>query len=399
MRLFSILSIYKRPVLLLWKLIRRRCVIRPIVWLDERNVDRKLPASSCFAEIYEPNFGNGEKKIYLDVPDIYIYKLESVWGSTNSSSFFDNNNIYVERYDYGRLHERYISGHLLLHTKDSALVIRSDNKIILKEKVIFLAGNGAFNYFHWIVEILPRILDFFRDGGEGLKIDAIVVNKKVKEYSTFQEALDIFLEHMDVKLPIYYIDQSDLVLFDTVYYISPRNHVLFDFNCGEPLLDYSYFSLDVLKKIRDIVFSSSNYINLNSKKKFPEKFFILRGKGIGTHNTRNYNESDIFGVSEKYGFEGVYIEDYSFVEQAYLFSNAKSIAAPSGAFLSNLIFIGDEAAVISWLPESISKFSVYSSIGRLMGAKMRFILATPKEEGLHAEYYLDPKSFEELLRV
>jgi capsular polysaccharide biosynthesis protein len=71
------------------------------------------------------------------------------------------------------------------------------------------------------------------------------------------------------------------------------------------------------------------------------------------------NEDDVMASLESLGFSAYLPEDYSFGDQARLFSQARVIVAPSGAALGNLIFAPAEARVID-LFGSMETHSYYS---------------------------------------
>ena len=48
----------------------------------------------------------------------------------------------------------------------------------------------------------------------------------------------------------------------------------------------------------------------------------------------------------KYGFETVFLEEMSVLEQVALFANAKFIVAPHGSGLSNLVFCSPETTIV-----------------------------------------------------
>jgi capsular polysaccharide biosynthesis protein len=76
-----------------------------------------------------------------------------------------------------------------------------------------------------------------------------------------------------------------------------------------------------------------------------ERIFISR-KGARNHRHLR-NEDNVLDTLERYGFERVFTEDYSIVEQIQMFSEAHAIASTHGAGLTNIIW-ADEATIIEF---------------------------------------------------
>jgi capsular polysaccharide biosynthesis protein len=62
------------------------------------------------------------------------------------------------------------------------------------------------------------------------------------------------------------------------------------------------------------------------------------------------NEAQVIDVFERYGFEVVFPEDLSLLEQARLFASASAVAGVKGAALTNMVFCPPETVVIAMSP-------------------------------------------------
>lgn len=364
-----------------------KLTFRKKVWLDV-GIKRKIRLEEdeeCEIEI--PNFNNIKKTIKVEIPKIYCYQLKNVVAEIESSSFYDKKNIYIERFLGGdqKLCD-YNTGHIITNFK-SFYFIRKNKKVEnLNCRVFFLGGNGSSNYFHWIIEILPKLIFF----NQLENIDLIVVHENVRKIQSYADSFNLILNYFNINIPVEYVGKNTTLLCQELNYISSFNHVVFNIK-GEYDVNYSRFSYNKTKMVSDIFLKNNIDMNFEEVDKFPKKFFIKRGKGISAYNRRTYNEVEISNELIKLDIKTIYIEEYSFYEQMKLFSNADLIVAPSGAFLTNIIFCKEKTKIVSWLPEKFKKFSVYSTLAYIFEVQMHFVKSESKleKDALHGEYYLN----------
>ncbi|MDY6449400.1 glycosyltransferase family 61 protein [Acinetobacter faecalis] len=379
---------------LIYYFIKFNLGIKKLVWLDLKK-EKKLILKGVLTKTYIPNFNLNQKSINITTPDVYVYYFNNVLGHIESSSFYDQRKIFVERF-YGIKQDvaKYSTGNIVAHNQDYALIFKHKNSISINDNVFFLGGNGVSNYFHWLVEILPKLVFLAKNESILNSISSIVVHENIKKIKSLYDSLIVIMRVYGIDKTIIYVNNQTSIKFKNVLYMSTFNHVLFNFkgNCNK---NYTYFLKSSLLEMSDAYkIKIKNSIDFCSKK-FPSKFFIRRGAGVSSYNKRNYNEDDISRTLKKFNIVDIYIENYSFEEQIFLFSNAKFIVAPSGAFLTNLIFCKKETVIISWLSSNVSEFSVYSTLACFFDLKMHFIYSDQSVgESLHGKYYLNPSSLE-----
>lgn len=363
----------------------KRFIRKKIKWIDEMQCEVTLQNEKT-SLIYPPDYGKGSSHIKIVLPKINMYLLNNVYGSANSSSFYDNELLYLERLQGSNDKDtNYSSGHLLIHNSNNGL-IRGSKFINIDKCVLFLGGNGSFNYFHWIIEILPKLLFIDNNIIKTYGIEVIFMNNKVIEISNFKIALDLISKNLG--LDFIYADQENTIHFKKVVYITTFNHVLYNSKTNQINMYDNYFDKKLLVKFRELILQSHEFGQIESNKNYPKRLFLLRGS-VGNHNKRDYNEKEIYSYLQSKGFIGVKVEEYNFIEQAFLFNNAEYIVGPSGAFWANLIFCIDDTKVISWLPQKVKDFSVYSTIANYFGINMKFINAESLDDNLHGRYLID----------
>lgn len=324
------------------------------------------------------------------VVDIKIFKLQNVFCNINSSSYITKNKdiVYMEEFPYiDRSKANYASGFISSHDHDFAYIKRFDSKKIKKyENVFFLGGNGSFNFYHWMIEIVPKLLLINNDYMDKYNIDTIVVNECVKNNDNYLWLLEKCLSHLK-DIDIVYISQSDNFFVKKLFFINTFNQTVFNFkDTNDKNILSTVYNNKYLCSLEKRLTTSS----IDNELKIYKKIFILRDeKTVNEFNKRTYNESEVFEFFRKKGFEGLYLGNLTLIEQAYIFRNTDFIVGPSGAGWSNLIFCKDGIKAISWLPESIANFDTYSTLAYLKKVKMKFLKYKTKEGSIHSQYSLD----------
>ena len=190
-------------------------------------------------------------------------------------------------------------------------------------RLAVVASSGAGNYYHWMMQILPRI-EILQ--ASGVEFDKLYFYDLKYPYQ-FQT-----LKALGVKDSDYIIGKADnIVIADTLIVPSIPNREL----CYWPR--DKTFSSHVLK------FLEKKFFVQNTGKNFPKKIFISRQKAM----RRNIvNENEIIKALKKKGYAQVFLEDYSVQEQASMFFQAKAIIGMHGSGLTNLVFCQPKTKVL-----------------------------------------------------
>lgn len=324
------------------------------------------------------------------VVDIKIFKLQNVFCNINSSSYITKNKdiVYMEEFPYiDRSKANYASGFISSHDHDFAYIKRFNSKKVQKyENLFFLGGNGSFNFYHWMIEIVPKLLLINNDYMDKYNIDTIVVNECVKNNDNYLWLLEKCLSHLK-NINIVYVSQLDNFFVKKLFFINTFNQTVFNFkDTNDKNTLSTIYNNKYLYSLEKRLTTSS----MDNELKVYKNILILRDeKTVNEFNKRTYNESEVFEFFQKKGFEGLYLGSLTLIEQAYIFRNADFIVGPSGAGWSNLIFCKDGTKAISWLPESIASFDTYSTLAYLRKVKMKFLKYKTTEDSIHSQYSLD----------
>jgi Capsular polysaccharide biosynthesis protein len=180
------------------------------------------------------------------------------------------------------------------------------------------------NYFHWMINVLPRIA-MLQKTGWLQKCDKIVINELNRNYQ---------LETLK-KLGI---------PFDKLIYSNNRLHLKAE-TLVVPSVPHNQDIVPewVLRFVRGL------YPGNNAPVSSKQYIYISRQKA----NTRKIiNEKEVISLLTAYGFTCVELENMSIEEQAAVFGNASVIVAPHGASQTNLVFCQEGTTVIEIFPSN-----------------------------------------------
>lgn len=190
-------------------------------------------------------------------------------------------------------------------------------------RVAVLSGLSGHNYFHWMVDILPRFA-LLQQGGVNLTdVDWFWINDPQQ---SFQRET---LQRLGIPL-------EKILAGDRHPQIQAEQLVVPSFvgNLGwlEPW---------ALKFLRQ------QFLGL-ADPDLPcyERIYISRAKA---HHRRVLNEAAVLEKLEAAGFVSVELESMTLAEQIALFSHAKVVMAPHGGGLTNLLFCSPETQVLEFV--------------------------------------------------
>ena len=191
----------------------------------------------------------------------------------------------------------------------------------IEGKVAVLSGLAGHVYYHWMFDILPRIELIRRSGIELEAIDWFVVNSTAKPFQ--QETLE-FLG----------IPQSKIIESDRLSHIQAEELIVPSF---PGYLDW--VPPGTIKFLRQTFLTKISLDRAN----YQERIYISRSR---SKNRQIINEDAVVEILSKLGFQTVYLEELSVLDQVVLFANADIIVAPHGSGLTNLVFCSPNTTII-----------------------------------------------------
>ncbi len=187
--------------------------------------------------------------------------------------------------------------------------------------VALLSGLAGHVYYHWMFDILPRLELIKRSGIELESIDWFIVNNFDRPFQ--KETLN-FLG----------IPTAKILASDRHSHIQATELIVPSF---PGYLDW--VPDGTIKFLRQTFLSKVSLARVN----YSKRIYISRARAKSRHVI---NESEVLDLIKKYGFQTVFLEEMSVLEQVAVFANAEVIIAPHGSGLTNIVFCSPHTKII-----------------------------------------------------
>ncbi|MGI9457455.1 MAG: glycosyltransferase family 61 protein [Aeoliella sp.] len=199
----------------------------------------------------------------------------------------------------------------------------------------------SHNYYHWLIDILPRLVPLRRVGAE---VDFYLV-----------DCLSPFQQNVFAALGI----QSRQL-------IQPHCRLLLE---AEQLLVPSLPTPTCLRGFRSML---TEALDVDGPVGATRRTFVSR-RQTGTRTLAN--EPELEALLRAHGFETRWMEDYSLAEQARLIRQSEIIVATHGAGLANLLFARPGTQVIEIVPAGRYNATCYPEKSRVFGLHHQLVFA------------------------
>jgi hypothetical protein len=275
------------------------------------------------------------------------------------------------------IHKKYkYTGNSIIVSNDQMCVLK---KMDVHSEIIEIGWKfvhrWTWNYYHFMFELATLFQEIEKSKVQ-LSVPILIDDVYLK-VPQFTEVIKILNKQNRKLIPIKPFTKyrvQHLIIPEPANIIPPN----YNDNVKINAFDFLY-KADSLKYLRD------NLLPYASKKTFQKKIFLSRKNAS---NRRKYNENEVRELTEKNGYETIYIEGLSFSEQVSLFNGAKSIISASGAALTNLIYCSKGCKILVFTNYS-EPFSFFSTIGTFVGAEVKYMFDISKKY-THSNSIHDP---------
>jgi Glycosyltransferase 61 len=273
-------------------------------------------------------------------PPIYVAELSNafVYGGTNLVFCRDAvicHDLYNFERDYTseELHCR----HVIDFKKRRMRLLRYDEMPgSITEAATFLDA-CAFNYAHWLTEVLPRISAFCMQ--KDYKSIPLIIDAGLH-----QNIMASLSSVIDSDRDIYVLPIGCAIKVNKLHVVSTCGYVPFDFRNTYTIPPaQGFFSSAGLSKMSETILKKSGQLQ-----DLPKKIYVRRNS-VGKIAT---NLIEVEKLLLKEGFVFIEPEKLNFEVQAAIFNNAKMIVSSSGAALANLIFCNADVRLVILIGKS-----------------------------------------------
>jgi len=254
-----------------------------------------------------------------------------VYGDSNLITLSDNKVLYdlpayddSKRYQYTNYNSKIIKvkGNYVYYWKGLTHTI---------EKAVWMGGNFSWNYYHLVYEFAIKFL-YLNTLDVPLDVP-VLVDQYCLKVPQYKELLTI-VNHKGYEL--IGVDRQWRFKVGELTFINCPNLIPPNVK-NDTQIGNIQFNVNILSDLRNYLLPYS------SKKEFPKRIFISRKNAS---KRRKFNEGSIMQLLSDFGFEAVFPEKLSVVDQISLFNQADWIIGGSGAAFTNLLFCSDSTKVI-----------------------------------------------------
>ncbi|MFD0933340.1 glycosyltransferase family 61 protein [Psychroflexus salinarum] len=237
---------------------------------------------------------------------------------------------------------------------------KSEPKNLHLQRAIFLSGSYDYNWYHWLIEILPK-LEVLKFNDFDFSKTKILISEKnynsanhldALRFHTTRDKLVVLNPKTSYKIDeVIHIDSPSINLPNKKF-----DNKLFELGSGN-------FQSEILKSYRNRFFSE---LEINSKNTILKKRVYLSR----SQKNRKYNQKQIIKLVENFNFEIVDPSELTLKEQIQLFFNAEIIIGPAGAAWANLIFCKPDTIGMIFRPHNNGENSSFPNLAKVSGVKL-----------------------------
>lgn len=263
---------------------------------------------------YPANLDPGDTIDFVDgqsycTNDVYLKSFGKVWVSPHSVIY--KNGVVVKETLVSQSYKNYYqSRHLIKKILTSKKIVLND-----KKKYLLITDNWSMGHFHWLCEVLPRLL---------------CIKSNIKNYTLLLPDTDYTRKIGLESLRMLGISFEDVIWMkeDCFYKVKDLDYV-------SPIAASGCMHKELMLQIRDKFVKSGEKGN--------KHIYISRNKAS---HRKLLNEAALIEQLQHYGFEILHTEDLSLPEQITLFSSSNVLLSIHGAGLTNCIFMQEGSTVI-----------------------------------------------------
>ena len=251
---------------------------------------------------------------------------------------------------------------------------------VIKEGILLSCDHDA-NYFHWLVECLPKLLMV----NSLPQLEGVPLLVPTGLHQNLERAL----ERVNVsERRVIRLDPGVGYRVRRLIYPSPLSRIL-DRYGGQLVFDEDIvLSHKWISKVARALRNNAPFV----RKPWRRLYLARRHAGLRSLE----NEEELERLMLEHNFEIVALDDVSLDFQIELFSQAAMIVAPTGAALTNMLFCQPGAKVIIFMSNhDITNYYFWSQLGDIAGLDVEILAGErlynlTNRDSVHDDYRVDP---------
>lgn len=249
-----------------------------------------------------------------------------------------------------------------------------NNRTRLSQPHIWAYDEWSKNYYHWMCETLPRILQCHIR----FPSSPILITEELGKIHFVKESLKI------LKLPIVYINPANSIFSNSI--ITTLTTPMY----GNII---PKIQIDLVSELRRQIESH----NFSEPECIAKRIYISRKHAS---LRKIVNEQELIPIIERYNYRVIFNEQLSLTEQFQIFSQTKHLIALHGAGQTNIMFMPKDSFVLELRNKKIeSQPLCYFELSNACSIQWDYYMGEPiNEETNFNNIYVDPKEFEDTLR-
>ena len=225
-------------------------------------------------------------------------------------------------------------------------------------KVIYLSGTYDENWYHWLIEILPKLF-IIKEKIKKFDDYDIVISENIYHSSTHMQSLKLFASKNNIISinPKYFYRTKHVIFVESPSISNRARKKIFTHD----MLDGNFYQ-QIFKVFRQYI---KNKLLINNNKHDNERVYLFRNQ-----NKRKFNQHAVIELLKKFNFKIVDLMKLKFDEQVLLFHNSKIIIGVTGAAWTNLIFCQKNTKGLLFCPNSVKGSTTFTNLASLSGMSL-----------------------------
>ena len=337
---------------------------------------------------HEPPGAAEERHVRREFPAVHYRRFRDALVDERASSVLVGTDHVLPDHAFDLLSESRLKGGSLLHHGSTVALHRSPRQLPDVERAVHLGGYHAYNWYHWVAEIVPRVLAI-PDLPPHLQDHPLLVPSSAAGSGTAREVLEALLPQREI---LAFPSRGPVLVRDLVVLDGLVLHPAGFGQGGGPRVGRELIHVEGMRDYRAALRAA---LGVSDGIEPGFRIFIDRD-----HDPeRGYNREEILAVAERRGFTPIVGGNLTAREQAALFARAEFVIGPNGAGWANVLFCSPGARGLCWLvPEGMGG-PWFRNLGHVAGVELSYLAAEPRSEGnpLKVDCHVDPQRFERAL--